>query len=362
MYRFHHSSTRRATGLNPLLLLLALAALIALAGCGTGEAPENTPTGSERTYERGPMDLTLSTSADPITTVETLELRLEATLEDGYEVQFPAYPQAEAEAEANPDEGEAANVFTLVNYEDAAPVLLDDGRVRRQRTYFLEPFLDGTYTIPALEVRYGAADQTDDTWLRTETEALEVTVASVLEPGAEPALEALAGPVSVQDPTPWAWYAFWLLLALLAAAAGYYYVFIRKAPAPPPPPPVPHYKRALDALDAIEREKLVEKGRYKEFYIRVSDVLRHYIEGQFGLPASERTTEEFLEGLQQSALLGLAEQLLLKEFLRHCDLVKFAGAEPSSEDIRHTFDTCKQFVKDTAKTERQDLAPREEAK
>lgn len=358
MYRFQHSSTRRANGSNPLLLLLALGAFIALAGCGTHQAVEDPPTGATATYERGPMALTLSTSADLITTVETLELHLEATLEDGYEVQFPAYPQAEAEPTS--DEGDEDNVFTLADYEDAAPVLLDDGRVRRQRTYFLEPFLDGTYTIPALEVRYGAAEQTDDTWLRMETEPLAITVASVLEPGAEPALEALAGPVSVQDPTPWAWYAFWLLLALLIAAAGYYYVFIRKAPTPPPPPPVPHYKRALDALDAIEREKLVEKGLYKEFYIRVSDVLRHYIEGQFGLPASERTTEEFLEGLQQSALLGLTEQLLLKEFLRHCDLVKFAGAEPSSEDIRHTFDTCKQFVKDTAKTDLQGLAPAEE--
>ena len=61
----------------------------------------------------------------------------------------------------------------------------------------------------------------------------------------------------------------------------------------------------------------------------------------------ERTTEEFLSELQHNAVLGLQEQLLLRAFLRHCDLVKFAKAEPTSEEIRETFQTCQKFIIDS---------------
>jgi hypothetical protein len=118
-------------------------------------------------------------------------------------------------------------------------------------------------------------------------------------------------------------------------------------PGPPPPPPVPPHVRALEALETIQREKLVEKGMYKEYYIRVSDVLRHYMEEQFQLRAPERTTEEFLAEIQHNAVLGLQEQLLLRAFLRHCDLVKFAKAEPTSEEIRETYQTCEKFIIDS---------------
>ena len=41
------------------------------------------------------------------------------------------------------------------------------------------------------------------------------------------------------------------------------------------------------------------KGRIKEFYERISNILRHYIEHRFDLHAPERTTEEFLYELNQ---------------------------------------------------------------
>ena len=46
-----------------------------------------------------------------------------------------------------------------------------------------------------------------------------------------------------------------------------------------------------------------EAGRIKEFYQRISDILRHYIENRFGLHAPERTTEEFLVELKPSEVL-----------------------------------------------------------
>ena len=38
---------------------------------------------------------------------------------------------------------------------------------------------------------------------------------------------------------------------------------------------------------------------------------------------------------------------VLKQFLIHCDLVKFAALEPSADDVKRTFETCKEFIEMT---------------
>jgi hypothetical protein len=323
---------------------------IALVGCsGKAENTPDTPKGIKKVLERGPMTLTLRTSAESMSTAETLSLTLSATLEDGYSVEFPDYPEP-AEPETPTPETPAPVVppeFTSAGYDDAAPVLSEDGKVTRSRTYRLDPFLEGAYTIPPLSVSFWKEVEGDDEKATAETEPVTVTVASVLAPNAQPGVMDIAGPVAVQNPTPWLLYFVLLVLLVAILCALYWYKFIRVVPGPPPPPPVPPHVRALEALQAIEREKLVEKGLYKEYYIRVSDVLRHYMEDEFHLRAPERTTEEFLAEIQHNAVLGLQEQLLLRAFLRHCDLVKFAKAEPSSEEIRETFQTCEKFIIDS---------------
>ena len=94
-------------------------------------------------------------------------------------------------------------------------------------------------------------------------------------------------------------------------------------------------------------ENLPEQQRIKEFYSRISDILRHYIENRFGLHAPEQTTEEFLGALSVTRTLTPPQKELLKAFLKHCDLVKFAEHIPGDEDIQRTFDSCKHFILET---------------
>lgn len=331
-------------------ILLAVFSVLALTGCGGAveKAPESRR-GVEKVIERGPMKLTLTTSADSISTAETLTLTLAAMLDDGYAVEFPTYPEPAKPAPTPPELSTPAvpAEFTPAGYDDAAPVLGDDGKVTRTRSYRLEPFLDGTYTIPPLSVTFWQEVEGEDQKSTAETEPVTIKVSSVIAAGESPGVMEIAGPLSVENPVPWGRYGVLLLLLAAAAAAAYWYKFIRVVPGPPPAPPIPPHVRALAALEAIQREKLVESGLYKEYYIRVSDVLRHYMEDQFQLRAPERTTEEFLAEIQHNAMLGLQEQLLLRAFLRHCDLVKFAKAEPSPEEIRETYKTCEKFIIDS---------------
>jgi len=338
----------------PARILASLAVLCAvvfllLPGCaGNDGEPDQADTGMTKSYARGPLTLDVHTSADTITTAETLALTLSATVDDGYSVEFPTYPTpAKPDPGVNEIESAAPAEFTLVDYKDSPPVLQQDGRVTRSRTYYLEPFLEGTYTVPPLTVEFWEEQEGADERMTFDTETFSMTVSSVLPPDSEPGLKAIAGPLDVRDPLPWFRYALIAILLLALAAALYWYRFHYTPPPPPPALPVPPHERALAALEAIRRAKLVEQGRYKEYYIQVSDVLRRYMEEQFQVRAPERTSEEFLEDLQHSAVLGLQEQLLLREFLRHCDLVKFARAEPTSEQINETMETCERFIVDS---------------
>jgi hypothetical protein len=114
---------------------------------------------------------------------------------------------------------------------------------------------------------------------------------------------------------------------------------------------IPAHILAYSELQGLVEERLVDKGEIKLFYQRISGIVRHYIENRFGLHAPEQTTEEFLSGLEIAENFPDKYKPLLKNFLKHCDLVKFAEHKPEKEDIQNTFDSCKAFIEGTAEGE-----------
>jgi hypothetical protein len=144
-------------------------------------------------------------------------------------------------------------------------------------------------------------------------------------------------------PLPMEWPWVWLLVAALIAAGIIAFVIWRyrrgKPAAPPPPLPTP-FETARRALDDLRREN----PPVEMFYTRLSDIVRQYIEGQFGLHAPERTTEEFLA----EATLPAQHMTLLGAFLSEADMVKFARLRPGREDADRAFAAAERFVQETA--------------
>jgi hypothetical protein len=114
----------------------------------------------------------------------------------------------------------------------------------------------------------------------------------------------------------------------------------------------PAHEIAYARLRALVAENLTERGKIKEFYERISGILRHYIEDRFDLHAPERTTEEFLAELRFTEVLPSSDKEVLEEFLTHCDLVKFARHDPTTEQIQRAFDLVKDFIEKTKSEER----------
>jgi uncharacterized protein DUF4381 len=94
-----------------------------------------------------------------------------------------------------------------------------------------------------------------------------------------------------------------------------------------------------------ETRPLMHPTTAREFGIAASEVIRNYIEKRFGVIATQRTTEEFLQTLLQSANAALAgHRALLAEFLQQCDFVKFAGTSLQVADMETLLQSARGFV------------------
>lgn len=148
----------------------------------------------------------------------------------------------------------------------------------------------------------------------------------------------------VEIPSGWAW-VWWTLgavvLAVLAYAAWRYWQKQRSRPQLEPF--IPAHVRAKQKL----QEALALLGQPKPFCTLVSDTVRVYLEERFNFHAPERTTEEFLYELQDTNLLLPDQKESLSEFLKRCDLVKFAKYEPREPELRDLHDSALRLVEET---------------
>lgn len=135
----------------------------------------------------------------------------------------------------------------------------------------------------------------------------------------------------VDLPDPWRWVALGggvvgAVGAGWAAAAWWRRRGAPQVPALPPPDPATVARaRILGARQGMNDAR---------WYVgEVSDAVRGYLEGRFGVRAPEQTTEEFLAGWAGKEWPGMGDAAGLGEFLGWCDLVKFAGWRPGGAEL-----------------------------
>lgn len=93
---------------------------------------------------------------------------------------------------------------------------------------------------------------------------------------------------------------------------------------------IPCEIEAIDALKNLENESLCDKGKVKEHYVRLTEILRNYFDRAFSIDTLESTTDETLELLKEAHLnKELLEQI--STLLVEADLVKFAKSHPDNK-------------------------------
>jgi phage gp46-like protein len=268
-----------------------------------------------------------------------LLLELEAAVEPGYEVQMPKVDKV-------------LESFGMVDWDNPGDKLDENGNVVSTYQYRLEPLLSGTYPIPAFTFEFHDVNSPEEKKYELTTEPFDIEVTSLLEDDrAELKIEDIEGVVEIPK-KPSFWWAWALGVIAVLTALGTWLWLRRRRVKELIRIFKPAHELAYERLRVLVKEDLVGAGRIKEFYERISDILRHYIEHRFSLRAPERTTEEFLYELASTNILPESDKQNLAQFLQHCDLVKFAKHEPTSEQIQQAFDLVKAFIEKTKSAER----------
>ena len=220
----------------------------------------------------------------------------------------------------------------LLHVEKADTIQLEDNLIKVSKRLTLTSFDEKLYPIPSFWIKVNGKKYT------TNSLALKVITVDVDTLH----LNQFYPPKDVQD-NPFSWNdwkeMFWcsVLLVLLLVVSIYLWVRLKQNK------PIivrvkvvkhlPPHKKALIKIEQIKQDKLTVSSNQKEYYTKLTDTLRRYIEERFGFNAMEMTTSEIIEHLQKE---GDNQMLLeLKELFETADLVKFAkySAQINENDL-----------------------------
>ena len=144
-------------------------------------------------------------------------------------------------------------------------------------------------------------------------------------------LDKFFGPKDVQD-NPFQWsdwkLSFWLSILILVLWAVAYYLYLRLRDNKPIIARIkivkrllPHQK-AMKEIEQIKADKMVASEDQKEYYTKLTDTLRKYIEERYGFSAMEMTSSEIIARLTSSGDQQSLDEL--RRLFMTADLVKFA--------------------------------------
>ncbi len=327
-----------------LLVLTVVAAL----GCGGGTAPGTTATAAPtpaadaiaKTTENGPVKATVQVWPAKPSLADAIYLRLEITAPAGVQIDAPFQEAGD----------QRLGRFRVVGFVRDTRRTADGGAVHEQ-TYTLEAPTSGRHRIPPLRLtmldgRTGAGSAaTGAQELLTDEVPLEVAPVPT-----EQATKALAPALGELDPdigkTSWVVIlglvsgALVLVTGAILAVRGLRVrrrVQLQRSA----------YEEAVARLRELESAGPPDIEAADAWFVRLSAIVRSYLEHRYEIRAPELTTEEFLQVATARAELTTAHRGLLTSFLERCDRVKFAGYRPDAEESIATLTAARAFVEDT---------------
>lgn len=246
-----------------------------------------------------------------------------------------------------------AGKIVILSRSPRDTALLPDGTLKLTDRYLITSFDSGSYTIPPFFaerisgdslIRY-YSDYSFLTVFRPEVTPQDTTdvIFDIVPPR--------SAPITFSEILPW------LIIALIAAAVIYLLArFLPRNPLKkfvrPIPPPEPAHVIALRDLQELKAADLWQKGEIKEYYSRLSDILRRYIDNRYGISSPELTTDETVRMLHKAAVTTTGQMALVKEVLSLSDMVKFAKYMPDDASHDINYFNALRFVEETRETDK----------
>ena len=219
--------------------------------------------------------------------------------------------------------------------------------------YIITSFDSTLYSIPPFEVTV------NDSVFRSNTLALAVYSIPIDTAN----LQNICGPKEIWDEQlTWEEYrdAVYLGIILTILCAALIWVVVRFVKNKPIirivkiKPKLPSHITALNRIEEIKSDSTWrQNSNVKEYYTRLTDILREYMNERYGFNATEMTTAEIIETLMKIKDKESLKEL--KEILEVADLVKFAKLHPAMNDNDRNMTNAIDFVNETKNVEEEKI-------
>jgi len=228
-------------------------------------------------------------------------------------------------------------------------IRLTDEKLKIENKYLVTSFDSGFYQVPPA---YAELVNTDGIKrFYSDYSLLEVIRVRISPPDTTAKIfdiiKPYRAPVTIDEILPWI-----LLGILLGAVAWGIRHLIRRLKKSRKEPevvinPDPAHVIAFRELEKLKQEQLWQHGEIKQFYSRLTEILRQYLENRYGVFSLEMTTSETLEALVKKGFKKDEVYQNLKSILNGSDLVKFAKYRPESSENDNHFENSWKFVENT---------------
>jgi hypothetical protein len=274
-----------------------------------------------------PVDLNVKVDKDKITIGDRVKYEVTVEYDNGVEIE----PYAS---------GKNLGEFEVKDYKVDIPKKTKSGRIISKTVYTIAAFTTGEFTIPGLRIKYKGPDKQEKEIASNE---IKINVESV-KPGPNDTddIRPLKSPAEMKNR-----FFAWLIAAcaFFATVISAFIYFKKKKIKEEKPalPPRPAEEIAKNALSALKEMRLVEKGLIKEYYIRLSDIIRAYIENRYRVFAMDRTTWELFQEMK-SKRIERQHIDKINNFLEDCDMVKFAKYTPVRKEIEEIYKKAEEII------------------
>jgi len=109
---------------------------------------------------------------------------------------------------------------------------------------------------------------------------------------------------------------------------------------------IPADEIAYKKLSELINQDLIKKGKVKEYFFLLSEIVREFIGNRYDFDSIELTSGELVSAIKTEAKFNREYLVVINNFLEDSDLIKFSKIEPLSEEIENTTKLAFKIVDD----------------
>jgi len=230
-----------------------------------------------------------------------------------------------------------------------------DGISEYEQRIIISGYDSGVFQIPAFKFRYQGANDSAVYDIETHPFLFKVNIIDVDTTrnirDIKPPLDV---PLTFDEILP---YILWglAILSIFLIAIYIYRRYKQNKPlfVLPKKPPIPPHIKALNSIEELKGKKLWQNNKIKEYYTELTDILRIYIYERYGINAMEMISNEIIDRLSSVEEIDRTLLLKLGDMLMLSDMVKFAKMLPLPDEHENSMRIVVDFVKNTAKEEKE---------